>query len=105
MIDALASDRSDQPFAKPFNRALDVSVKQALASELRPHIKNETPKIALGHRRGCAGLLCRATVALRDRTGWLRMQSEAKRSLAERLFPAICDLQGDLQKLQGEPIR
>ena len=56
-----------------YNRALDVSVKQALASELRPHIKNETPKIALGHRRGCAGLLCRATVALRDRTGWLRI--------------------------------
>ncbi len=62
-----------------YNRALDVSVKQALASELRPHIKNETPKIALGHRRGCAGLLCRATVALRDRTGWLGRQDSNSR--------------------------
>jgi hypothetical protein len=39
----------------------------------------------------------------RDRTGWLRMQSDAKRSRG-RIFPAICDLQGDFQKLQGEPI-
>jgi len=41
----------------------------------------------------------RANMAYRDRTAWLRMQSETKRSL-----PAICDLQGDFQKLQGEPM-
>jgi hypothetical protein len=37
-------------------------------------------------------------------TAWLRMQSDAKRSRG-RIFPAICDLQGDFQKLQGEPIQ
>src|SRR5438034_10795645 len=36
-----------------------------------------------------------------DRTGCLSMQSEAKRSRGP-LLPAICDLQGDFQKLQGE---
>jgi hypothetical protein len=36
-------------------------------------------------------------------TAWLRMQSEAKRSRG-RIFPAICDLQGDFRKMQGEPI-
>src|SRR5947207_3377324 len=38
-----------------------------------------------------------------DRTGCLSMQSEAKRSRGP-LLPAICDLQGDFQKLQGEPV-
>ena len=39
----------------------------------------------------------------RDLTAWLSMQSEAKRSRGP-LLPAICDLQGDFQKLQGEPV-
>jgi hypothetical protein len=38
-----------------------------------------------------------------ETTAWLRMQSEAKRSRG-RIFPAICDLQGDFRKMQGEPI-
>jgi hypothetical protein len=38
-----------------------------------------------------------------DPTAWLSMQSEAKRSRGP-LLPAICDLQGDFQKLQGEPV-
>jgi hypothetical protein len=42
-------------------------------------------------------------MAHRDRTAWLSMQSEAKRSRGP-LLPAICDLQGDFQKLQGEPV-
>jgi hypothetical protein len=35
------------------------------------------------------------------RTVWLRMQSDAKRSRG-RISLQFCDLQGDLQKLQGE---
>jgi hypothetical protein len=42
-------------------------------------------------------------IAHRDPTAWLWMQSEAKRSRPAAL-PAICDLQGDFQKLQGEPV-
>jgi len=38
-----------------------------------------------------------------DQTSWLRMQSEAKRSRGANL-PAICDLQGEFEKLQGAPI-
>src|SRR3982074_3434189 len=34
-------------------------------------------------------------------TGWLRMQSDAKRSRG-RISLQFCDLQGDFQKLQGE---
>jgi hypothetical protein len=45
----------------------------------------------------------RRLTTLGDRTAWLSMQSEAKRSRGP-LLPAICDLQGDFQKLQGEPV-
>jgi hypothetical protein len=41
-----------------------------------------------------------ADMAHRDRTAWLRMQSDAKRSRGANL-PAICDLQGEFQKSQG----
>ena len=47
---------------------------------------------------------CCVWPAHRDRTAWLTMQSEAKR-FSRPVLPAICDLQGDFQKLQGEAIR
>src|SRR5947207_9051275 len=62
-------------------------------------------KIKLGVRKArrsyleCRTYFCKPDITQRDRTAWLRMQSETKRSL-----PAICDLQGDFQKLQGEPM-
>jgi hypothetical protein len=44
---------------------------------------------------------CKPDTAQRDSTARLRMQSEAKRS-RRIVLPAICDLQGDLHKVQGE---